>query len=303
MRIGRAREMGMCFGVRDALLVLDRIVLPATVTIHGELVHNGDVLAELDRRGFRRSPEQARPVPLTPAVLITAHGISNHERQRLQAADKQLIDTTCPLVRRAHEAAQALQAEGRRVIVIGRRGHVEVQGLVEDLRDPIVVGDESEVTTWPDVRLGVISQTTTQVARAEAIVTSIRAANPGADIRVVDTICSPTKARVAAVDELLAQVDALVVVGGRDSNNTKQLVARGQRAGVPTLHVTGADELDPGWFAGRGIVGLTAGTSTPDSTIDAVLGRLQVIASASADRAPSPAVVPPGAGPIPLARR
>ncbi|MBL8730610.1 MAG: 4-hydroxy-3-methylbut-2-enyl diphosphate reductase [Planctomycetes bacterium] len=300
MQIVRADEMGMCFGVRDALAVLDRIEAPASVTIHGELVHNGDVLAALDRRGFHQTPERARTVPATPAVLITAHGISDRERRRLRAADKQLIDTTCPLVRRAHEAAQALQAEGRRVVVIGRRDHVEVRGLVEDLRDPIVVGEAGEVTSWPEARLGVISQTTTQVGRAEAIVAAIRAANPHADVRVVDTICSPTKARVAAVDALLARVDALVVVGGRDSNNTNQLVARGRAAGVATVHVGAAAELDAGWFVGRRVVGLTAGTSTPDATIDAVHARLRAIAATAA--AARPAVAgPPGAAPAPRA--
>lgn len=280
MQILRADEMGMCFGVRDALAVIDRVAEPAAVTIHGELVHNADVLAELDRRGFHRSPEATRPVPATPAVLITAHGISDRERERLRAADKQLIDTTCPLVRRAHDAAQALQREGRRVIVIGRRGHVEVQGLIEDLCAPIVVADETEVTAWPETRLGVISQTTMQEARAAAIVAAVRAANPHADVRVADTICSPTKARVEAVDRLLAGVDALVVVGGRDSNNTRQLVARGLVTGIPVLHVAGPDDLDGAWFVGRRRVGLTAGTSTPDHVIAAVQARLEVIAAA-----------------------
>lgn len=279
MRIVRADELGMCFGVRDALAVLDRVAEPEQVTIHGELVHNEAVLAALDRRGFRRSPEAARPVPVTPAVLVTAHGISERERARLATAGKQLIDTTCPLVRRAHAAAQALQAEGRRVIVIGRRGHVEVQGIVEDLHEPVVVGCVDEVDTWPEQRLGVVCQTTTQVATAERVLAAVRDRNPGADVRFLDTICSPTKVRVTAVDALLARVDALVVVGGHGSNNTRQLVARGERAGVPTVHVASADELVAGWFVGRRVVGLTAGTSTPDATIEATYARLREIAT------------------------
>ena len=122
------------------------------------------------------------------------------ERDRLRTAGKQIVDTTCPLVHKVHETAQQLQREGRRVVVIGRRDHVEVRGIVEDLRDAIVVGGPGDVTSWPEPRLGVVSQTTTQVAAAEAVVAAIRAANPGADLRVVDTICSPTKARIAAVD-------------------------------------------------------------------------------------------------------
>lgn len=280
MQILRAEAMGMCFGVRDALAALDAVAELSAVTIHGELVHNADVLRDLDRRGFRRTPEHARPVPATPVVMITAHGVSERERRRLQAADKRVLDTTCPLVRKAHDAALALAREGRRVVVVGKRDHVEVRGLTEDLERPIVVGGVAEVTTWPEPRLGVVCQTTTQVADAERIVAAIRAANPHADVRVVDTICSPTKARVEAVTALLEHVDALVVVGGRDSNNTRQLVARGEHAGVATLHVTGPDELDAGWFTGRRVVGLTAGTSTPDATIDAVHARLAAFAAA-----------------------
>jgi len=286
MLILQAAESGMCFGVRDALHALDAITDPRSVTIHGELVHNGEVLAELDRRGFHRSPEHERPVPATPAVLVTAHGISDRERTRLRLAGKTLIDTTCPLVHKAHAAAQQLQREGRRVIVIGRRDHVEVRGLVEDLRDPIVLASCAEVLSWPQRRLGVLCQTTTPVAQAEPIVAAIRARNPASDVRFVDTICSPTKARITALADLLPRIDALVVVGGRDSNNTQRLAHTASQAGVPVLHVERADELDPAWFAGHRVVGLTAGTSTLAATIVAVRERLVAI---------EPPVLQPGA--------
>lgn len=286
MLILEAAEAGMCFGVRDALRVLDAIAEPRSVTIHGELVHNGEVLAELDRRGFHRSPERERPVPDTPAVLVTAHGISEHERARLLAAGKTLLDTTCPLVHKAHAAAQELQREGRRVVVIGRRDHVEVRGIVEDLVQPIVVGGPGDVATWPDARLGVLSQTTTPVAFAAQVVAAVRAQNPHADVRVVDTICSPTKARIDAVTELLPRIDALVVVGGHASNNTRQLVQTAVQAGVAVLHVERPEELSPAWFAGRRVVGLTAGTSTLPGTIAAVRARLAAIGPPDTARDP-----------------
>lgn len=279
MQILRADELGMCFGVRDALAVLNRIADPAAVTIHGELVHNREVLALLDRRGFHRSPEAARSVPATPAVVVTAHGISERERARLLAAGKRLVDTTCPLVQKAHAAAQQLAAEGRRVIVLGRRDHVEVRGVVEDLVDAVVVGSAADVATWPEQQLGVVSQTTTAVDVAEALIAAIRAANPHADVRVLDTICSPTKARIDALAALLPRIDALVVVGGRDSNNTRQLVARGRQHGVTTHHVEHARELQPEWFAGCAVVGMTAGTSTLQRTIEEVHGWLLRLAA------------------------
>ncbi len=278
MEIRRADAMGMCFGVRDALQAMDGISAPSEVTVHGELVHNGEVLRLLNRRGFRQSDEQARAVPSTPSVLITAHGVSERERERLRAAGKRLIDTTCPLVQKAHDAAQQLQREGRRVVVLGRAGHVEVRGIVEDLDDALVVGSERDVRQWPQARLGVVCQTTTATERVASLLAEIRRRNPGADVRFVDTVCNPTKARGAALEALLPVVDALVVVGGRGSNNTRQLVARAEAQGVPALHVESAAELDEGWLAGRRAVGLTAGTSTLAATIDAVHARLLSVA-------------------------
>ncbi|MBL8747836.1 MAG: 4-hydroxy-3-methylbut-2-enyl diphosphate reductase [Planctomycetes bacterium] len=270
MMVLRAAEMGMCFGVRDALAVLDAVAAPMDVTIHGELVHNHQVLDDLAARGFVQSDEQARPVPATPVVLVTAHGVSERERARLTAHGKRLVDTTCPLVAKAHAAAQALQAEGRRIVVIGRQAHVEVRGIVEDLRDPIVVGDARDVRCWSEPRLGVVCQTTTQATLAEAVVDAIRAANPRSDIRFVDTICSPTKARIASLDVLLPLVDGVVVVGGLHSNNTKQLAARVAAAGVPVMHIENAAGIAGKWLRGKRVIGLTAGTSTLDVTIDEV---------------------------------
>jgi 4-hydroxy-3-methylbut-2-enyl diphosphate reductase len=279
MRVLRADEMGMCFGVRDALAAISRLAEPSTVTIHGELVHNSEVLDLLDRAGFHRSPETARGVPATPVVAVTAHGISERERARLLGHGKRLVDTTCPLVRKAHDTARQLAAEGRRVIVLGKRDHVEVRGLVEDLSDGIVVGSRADVATWPEPRLGVLCQTTTEAAVAADLLAAIRAANPHADVVFVDTICAPTKARIDALAALLPQIDALVVVGGHDSNNTRQLAQRGVSAGLRTVHVAHVRELAPAWFDGVQAVGLTAGTSTLPRTIDEVHGWLERLAA------------------------
>ena len=199
------------------------------------------------------------------------------------AAGKRIVDTTCPLVLKAHAAAQELAREGRRVIVLGRRQHVEVRGVVEDLERAIVIEDPSQVRSWPDRRLGVVCQTTLSSSSVDRLLAAIRAANPIADVRFLDTVCNPTKARGAAVEALLRQVDALVVVGGRTSNNTRQLALRGRRAGLPTLHIESDSELDADWFRGHRSVGLTAGTSTLPATVDAVYERLRTIASGMAD--------------------
>jgi 4-hydroxy-3-methylbut-2-enyl diphosphate reductase len=271
MQVLKADVLGMCFGVRDALAVIEGLDRPQEVTIHGELVHNEQVLARLKARGFHQVQETRRhSLPVTETVLITAHGVSQTERRRLEKAGKRLVDTTCPLVTRAHDAARKLHTAGYHVLVIGKPGHVEVQGVIEDLASFDVIEAPEDVRRYGQARLGIMCQTTTPVAHADAIRAAVAVKNPHADIRFIDTICHPTKDHQAALLRLLDQVQAVVVVGGRNSNNTRQLVLRCQERGLPAYHVQSAADLRPEWFDGIATVGLTAGTSTLDETIDEV---------------------------------
>ncbi|MHC4578560.1 MAG: 4-hydroxy-3-methylbut-2-enyl diphosphate reductase [Planctomycetota bacterium] len=271
MRVIRADALGFCFGVRDALALARTLARPEEVTIHGELVHNEVVLADLRRRGFRLLEEKdRRRLDDRPVVMVTAHGISDRERGRLHRAGKRLLDTTCPLVARVHAAARLLQARGCHILVIGRCGHVEVRGIVEDLACCTVVERPDQVRTYPFPRLGIVCQTTAHVRDVAAIRAAIEARNPTAEIHFVDTVCRPTKERQAALERLLDRVDAMVVVGGRNSNNTRRLVARSRERGVPVCHIQTAADLDPAWVATCETIGLTAGTSTPDEVIDTV---------------------------------
>ena len=272
MNVMRASALGMCFGVRDALAAARAVSDPSQVTVHGELVHNAEVIRDLRRRGFAQTCEERREgtVPDTAQVLITAHGVSHVERDRLEAAGKQLIDTTCRLVRDVHVAAQRLAWDGYFVLVVGRPGHVEVSGITGDLDRYDVVGGPESVRSYGEPRLGVVCQSTTPPDRARLVLSTIRDRNRGSIVRYVDTICRPTRLRQAAIESLLDRVDAVVVVGGRNSNNTKQLVQRARARHVAALHVESARELDPAWCARFRLVGLTAGTSTLDRTVDDV---------------------------------
>jgi len=276
MKVLVADVLGMCFGVRDALNIIEGIDQPEAVTIHGELVHNEVVLEQLNTRGFRMTREaDRRQLPETPQVLITAHGVSDVERQRLAKGGKQLLDTTCPLVTRVHKAAQELAADGYHVLVIGRRGHVEVQGIIEDLYSFDVIQNAEEVKRFPYPRLGIVCQTTTPARHVQTIRDAVAARNPHAEIRFVDTVCHPTKDHQRALERLAEQVDAMVVVGGRNSNNTRELVAFCRARDLSAYHVQGAADLRPEWFAGYATVGLTAGTSTLDCTIAEVRRALE----------------------------
>jgi 4-hydroxy-3-methylbut-2-enyl diphosphate reductase len=276
MIVVEAEAMGMCFGVRDALAVADALAEPSDTTVHGELVHNEAILARLRARGFSMTPENARDAPpATPRVLVTAHGISDRERARLSATGAELIDTTCPLVRRAHAAARRLAAECEHVVVLGKPGHVEVRGLTEDLPSFSVVPDERAVRCWFVRRLGVLCQTTFPPHRAETLLRAVRQNNPGTEVRFADTICEPTRQRLLAVQDLAARVDVMIVLGGANSNNTRELVRMCARLGTTAHHVQSAHDLDPAWFTEDAVVGLTAGTSTPGEVIEEVRAALR----------------------------
>lgn len=281
MKILKASAMGMCFGVRRAIKAALAQPDPASVTILGELVHNEEVLRQLSRLGFAMLPESDRErLPDTPRVMITAHGASDRDRARLRQAGKQIIDTTCPLVRRIHERALDLASQGYFILMIGKREHVEVRGVTGDLQRYEVLATPDEARAYDAPRLAVLCQSTAAPETAEAILAAIRDKNPSSEIHYEPTICRPTLDRQAAATALLAQVDALVVVGGRHSNNTVALVRQSIERGVPCLHVQSADDIAPEWLHGYETVGLTAGTSTPESTIESVYQRLQEIAAA-----------------------
>jgi 4-hydroxy-3-methylbut-2-enyl diphosphate reductase len=265
----------MCFGVRDALKVIEGIRDPRGVTILGQLVHNEVVLGDLKARGFamQHEPTGDRSGELVPGsgrVLVTPHGISDRQRLLLESAGKTLIDTTCPLVVRAHQAAQALQAQGYHVLVIGRKAHVEVQGIIGDLTSVNVIESELDVQHYARPRLGVLCQTTATERQVATIRSAIAARNPDAEIRYIDTICLPTKEHQRSLERLLERVDAVVVVGGRNSNNTRELVDLCRQRSRPVVHVQSPSDLDPAWFQGFASVGLTAGTSTLERTINEV---------------------------------
>ncbi len=280
MKVLRADAMGICFGVRDALAMAAALPDPVNTTIHGELVHNETVLVQLRTRGFRMTAKAERDsLPPTQDVLITAHGISDRERRRLEGAGKRLIDTTCPLVERVHRAAQALQADGYHVLVLGRRAHAEVRGIVEDLTTYDVLESLEDVMDFGRPKLGLVCQTTTPPDLAKQILAAVRARNPAAQVRFADTICQPTRERQQALERLLYKVDAMVVGGGKNSNNTRQLVERCRAANVPVWHVQDAAGLADCGLDGHQVVGLTAGTSTPDETIDAVYATLRRLPS------------------------
>ncbi len=273
MKVRVAEHMGMCFGVRDAVELALRLTRQGPLTILGDLVHNPDILTQMDQAGAVRA-RRLEEVQTRP-VLLTAHGTADRVKLQLRSEGHQVHDATCPLVKRVHQTIDRLVAEGRHPVVIGQADHVEVRGLVGDLAEySIILSDEDldqlEEPLRRNPRLGIVAQTTQPLALVENLVAAIRQRFPAADIRFVDTVCQPTKERQEAMHRLAADCDVVVVVGGPESNNSRKLTELARSLGRPAYQVAGAAELRPEWFCGARVVGLTAGTSTPDATIEAV---------------------------------
>ena len=267
----------MCFGVRDAINFARSKVAEHPITVMGELVHNTSVLDDLKKRGvrFKDKPEQVE----TKSAMITAHGASNRVRNRAKMAGLKISDATCPLVHYAHQQLRKLTDAGCHPIIIGRRGHVEVRGLTEDLASCDVVLNKADIDAlamYPSY--GVMAQTTQPITRVRILVDYLQIRFPHAEVQFVDTVCQPTKQRQQASVELAKQSDVVLVVGGANSNNTQELARTCGRFCERVYHVQEPDDLRAEWLPNTGTLGITAGTSTPDELIDAVESRVHELA-------------------------
>ena len=274
MRIIRATHLGMCFGVRDAIALALDCAEAGPLTILGDLVHNPTVLGTLAARGITFAADVAQVT--TPTLMVTAHGTSARALARTRALGLNVVEATCPLVHVAHRAVAALVRDGYHVVIVGQRDHVEVRGLTGDLDSFDVVLDEAGVLALQEhPRIGVAAQTTQSIERVRELVAAIRRRFPRSEVRFIDTVCKPTKERQHAAVELARAADVVVVVGGRTSNNTRELVKTCGRYCPRVHHVQTEADLNQSWFGEADTVGLTAGTSTPDAVIDRVEQRIR----------------------------
>jgi 4-hydroxy-3-methylbut-2-enyl diphosphate reductase len=278
MRIIRAAHLGMCFGVRDAIALALEHAEAGPLTILGDLVHNPTVLNTLRDRGI--AVAQDAECVTTPTLMVTAHGASGRTLARTRALGLRVVEATCPLVHVAHRAVAALARDDYHVVIVGQRDHAEVRGLTGDLDAFDVVLDEADVFALEGhPRIGVAAQTTQPLEKVRSLVALIRRRFPQSTVRFIDTVCKPTKQRQSAAVELARQADVVIVVGGRSSNNTRELVATCSDHCARVHHVQHESDVDPAWFHQRDVVGVTAGTSTPDDVIDQVEQRIRDIAA------------------------
>lgn len=280
MEIILASEMGFCFGVRRAVEMMeDATQVEGDMVSLGSVVHNPGVVAKLKEQGLDviAAPGEVDGRP----VAITAHGVSEATVRDLESRGARLVDTTCPIVTRSQQWAKRLAEDGFAVIVYGDPNHKEMRGVLGWAEgSAYAVPTIDAIDELPDDmpgRIGVLSQTTETEAHFAEFVRALleRRMDRISELRVINTLCNATTSQQAAAQELAHKVDLMIVIGGRESANTRHLaeVARGE--GVETYHVEAAGEIEPAWLAGRERVGVTAGASTPDDAVEAVVARLR----------------------------
>jgi 4-hydroxy-3-methylbut-2-enyl diphosphate reductase len=277
MSIVKAKVLGFCFGVRRAVETIEtELKKEGPLYTLGAIVHNAHVVEALAEKGARLV-HSLDEVPPGATVAITAHGAGEDVYNEIAQRGLRLVDTTCPIVRRAQETAAALVKDGFLVMVYGEADHPEVKGILSWTGGKGVATLMPEIDITSDIKgIGIIAQTTKKpelfAEFAQALTKRYTAEVP--EIRIVDTTCPETGRRYQAAKELACAVEALVVVGSRSSANTRKLAETCGRTGLPTYHIESAREIDERWFDRVSQFGVTAGASTPDDVIEEVIRRL-----------------------------
>ena len=266
-----ACHAGVCYGVERALKLAAHAAESArgSVTTLGPLIHNPIVVRDLESAGVKGA--QTVDEVESGTLIIRAHGVVPQVIDQARAKGLEVLDATCPYVKKVHMAAEKLVREGHQLIVVGESGHPEVEGILGH------AGDAAHVVSTPhdldgvDLarKVGVVVQTTQTPANLAAIVSAL--ALRTMDLRVVNTICSATQERQDSAAELASRADVMIVIGGKNSGNTRRLAEICMACCPRTHHIEDSSEIQRTWFEGVALVGITAGASTPGAHIDAAL--------------------------------
>jgi len=285
-----AEPRGFCAGVDRAIEIVERALtrFGTPIYVRHEIVHNTYVVNDLKLKGAIFIEELA-DVPPGATLVFSAHGVSQAIRVEAKARGFQVFDATCPLVSKVHVEVAKLAREGYEFIMIGHKGHPEVEGTMGQLSEGIyLVEDVADVATVKprgDL-LAVVTQTTLSVDDAAAIMAEVKRLFPQVRQPKQQDICYATQNRQDAVKLMAPQVDVVIVVGSPSSSNSNRLRELADRLGTPAYMVDAAGDLDPAWFTDRPRVGLTAGASAPDILVQQVIHRLRALGALSLRRLP-----------------
>ncbi|MFZ4471677.1 MAG: 4-hydroxy-3-methylbut-2-enyl diphosphate reductase [Limnohabitans sp.] len=281
-----AEPRGFCAGVDRAIEIVDRALLKfgKPVYVRHEIVHNTYVVEDLKNRGAIFI-EDLNDVPAGATLVFSAHGVPKSVEAEATRRGFTVFDATCPLVTKVHVEVAKLHKEGYEFVMIGHKGHPEVEGTMGQLADGIYlvedVADVAHIQPKQTDRLAVVTQTTLSVDDAAEITEAVVARFPSIRRPKMQDICYATQNRQDAVKVLSAEVDLVIVVGSPSSSNSNRLRDVAQRYGAESYMVDTAAELQTEWFKGKTRVGLTAGASAPDILVQEVITRIRALGAVS----------------------
>lgn len=277
-RIILASPRGFCAGVSYAIEVLNLAIeaYGAPLYTRHAIVHNEHVVRSFERRGVI-FVEEISEIPPGSTVVFSAHGVSPKVRQEAAERNLHVIDATCPLVSKVHREVQRFASQGYHIIYIGHAGHVEAMGTMGHAPGQVTLVEtveDAERVQVPDGKIAVATQTTLSLYEVERIMAVLRRRFPHLETPPKEDICYATTNRQNAVRELAKKSDLILVVGSRTSSNSNRLCEVAREEGVPAYLLLEPEEVQPEWRTGYRVVGVTSGASTPESSVEAIVGEL-----------------------------
>lgn len=279
-----ATPRGFCAGVERAIEIVERALqrFGAPIYVRHEVVHNKFVVEDLRTKGAI-FVEELDDVPAGSTVIFSAHGVSQQVRDEAARRGLRVFDATCPLVTKVHIEVSRMREQGREIVMIGHKGHPEVEGTMGQVRDGIhlveSVEDVARLEVADPQRLAFVTQTTLSMDDAAAIIAALRERFPDIVGPRKDDICYATQNRQDAVKLMSDEVNAVLVVGSVNSSNSNRLREVAELRGVPAWLIDNADAIDPAWLDGKARIGVTAGASAPEILVQQVIDRLQALGS------------------------
>ena len=281
-----ATPRGFCAGVERAIAIVERAIAlhGAPIYVRHEVVHNKFVVDNLRAKGAIFI-EELDEVPPGSTLVFSAHGVPLSVRDKAEARGLRVFDATCPLVTKVHVEVAKMHEAGREVVMIGHKGHPEVEGTMGQLKDGMLlvesVEDVAGLIVGDENQLAYVTQTTLSVDDAQVIVDALKARVPAIIGPKKDDICYATQNRQDAVKLIAPQVDAMIVVGSKNSSNSNRLREVAALRNIPAWLVDNASDIDPVWLAGKHCIGVTAGASAPEVLVEEVVARLRELGATS----------------------
>jgi 4-hydroxy-3-methylbut-2-enyl diphosphate reductase len=282
MEVLLANPRGFCAGVERAIEIVERALVRfgAPIYVRHEVVHNRFVVDGLRAKGVQFI-EELGEAPPGATVIFSAHGVSQAVREEAQARGLRVFDATCPLVTKVHTEVRRQREAGREIVMIGHRGHPEVEGTMGQVASGIHLvetpADVAQLKPSNPEMLAYVTQTTLSVDDASAMVTTLKQRFPTIIGPKKDDICYATQNRQDAVKFMAPQCDVVIVVGSPNSSNSNRLREVAAKRGVAAHLVDSAEDIDPAWIAGKGCIGVTAGASAPELLVNEVTARLTML--------------------------